>query len=47
MYGAENDSTVFLLQESSEVEKTTQLGVPRQCRRLMVRFLSPSAFTSH
>lgn len=23
MYGAENDSTVFLLQESSEVEKTT------------------------
>ena len=45
-YGAQNVGIVFLLQESSEVEETTQLRIPRQCRRLMVRCLSPSVFTS-
>ena len=45
-YDAENDGAVSLLQESSEVEKTTQLGIPRQCCRLMVICLSP-VFTSH
>lgn len=37
----------FFIQESSEVEETAQLRIPRQCRRLVVRCLSPSVFTSH